>query len=197
MQWPVPFPPLNTFKSSIFTRLNLLFSSTTLQKTFPQAPLPRGSQYSSTTTTKDARKPGYGTYPVARRRQATRGSGNPFPSLHPCHSVTAMYNTRHLLHLPASLPHAISLRGLATAYFSTPPYVNIIPPAPPSNARQHIINTLRNNTAARKIPFKSRPPSQTTSDLPSLTYAPPKHPGDAHNSGISKHLRQYRLCRLD
>ena len=68
-----------------------------------------------------------------------------------------MYNTRHLLHLFASLPLPISLRGLTTSHFNTSPYVNIIPPAPPSNAWQHITNTLRNNTAARKIPQNHAP----------------------------------------
>ncbi len=93
-------------------------------------------------------------YPVAREHRASMDSGNPFPSPHPCHIVTTLHNKRHPLNPIASLPPTIRLRELTTAHVNTSLYINIIPPAPPSNVRQHVTapSILINNMAARNLP---------------------------------------------
>jgi len=92
-------------------------------------------------------------WPLWPMAPENRRLSNRFPSPHPGHIGTTLYNTRHLSYLLASIPLPISIRWLNTSYLYTSPNVIIIPPAPSNNARQHIAasSTLR-ITADRKIP---------------------------------------------
>jgi len=152
IQQPFPLSPLNTWKLYIFVRLNLPSSSTTHQRTFPRAPLPRGPQLPTTTTRKGARKLGHEMYPVAREHRAIK-SGNPSSSPHPCHIVPTLQKKRHPVNPIAFLSLTVRLRELTTTQNYTSLYINTISPAPPSNVRHHTTapNILINNMAAPNL----------------------------------------------